>query len=346
MVVSGITLELFPWGGGEFGSNLLRFLNGWAGAMSVIPLEAAIGRESIPARRTQNLGYLWLSMVVGGAVGFVSLRLYEVSAQLAFGIGSGVPVVAAVILLARMRHHSQPLDSQMTNTPLYFLTNFLSYGTGWCQGFLEGGMIAFLSLYLESLGYSESGAGVFLGVTTIGIIVFLVPISWLADRCGKTLILLCCYAVAALGLLAIPWLTDAIWLGSILVLFGASTGAMYPLGLSLLGDRLPERGLARAYAWYLAIECVGSLIGAAAIGNARDLGGEAAMFAVWLSAIGAVLAIWVGLQFFLRQRTAPLGVRRPLEKRRDSGQETNFSRAEPTRASDDSSCIGCAAVEE
>ena len=111
--------------------------------------------------------------------------------------------------------------------------------------------------------------------------------------------LLACYGVVALGLLAIPWLSNSILLAIGLFCFGACTGAMYPLGLSLLGDRMPESGLARAYAWYLAIECVGSQAGAAIMGKARDDWGEIAMFGVGLAAVVGVLALWLGMRYAL-----------------------------------------------
>jgi len=133
-------------------------------------------------------------------------------------------------------------------------------------------------------------------VTMIGVIVFQVPVSWLADRCGKTPTLLACYAVVVLGLATIPWVHGAVWLAVVLFLFGACTGAMYPLGLSLLSDRMPANALARAYAWYLAIECVGSQLGAAAMGKARDLWGETSMFAVGLAAVLGVVVVWLVLR--------------------------------------------------
>ena len=150
-------------------------------------------------------------------------------------------------------------------------------------------MLAFLSLFLIARGFSTEMAGMLMGVTMIGVICFQVPVAWLADRCGKTPMLLMCYAAVALGLLAIPWLSQSLLLAIGLFVFGACTGAMYPLGLSLLGDNMPEAALPRAYAWYLAIECVGSQAGAAAMGQARDLWGEAAMFAIGFAALVAVL---------------------------------------------------------
>ena len=70
---------------------------------------------------------------------------------------------------------------------------------------------------------------------------------------------------------------------------GRGTGALYPLGMSLLGDRVSPGLLVRAYSWYLALDCIGSQVGAAAMGKARDLWGENAMFGAGLAAVALVL---------------------------------------------------------
>ena len=61
--------------------------------------------------------------------------------------------------------------------------------------------------------------------------------------------------------------------------------------MSLLGDRVAPGMLVRAYSWYLALDCIGSQVGAAVMGKARDLWGEGAMFGAGLSAIGLVLGL-------------------------------------------------------
>lgn len=297
MIFSGITLALFPLANEEAGWCLLRFLNGWAGAMSLVPLETIVSRDSAPDRKTFNFGIYGVSLTVGGALGIgVAPQLYPFGYLLTFCLGAGAPVGAAVLLWVGLPLRSRPADAADRASSLGWRRNFLSYGTAWSQGFLEGGMLAFLALFLESRGLSTEAAGTLMGVTMIGVILFQVPVSWVADRWGKTPTLLGCYAVVSLGLLMIPWLPNSIWLAFALFAFGACTGAMYPLGLSLLSDRMPESGLARAYAWYLAVECVGSQAGAAAMGKARDLWGETAMFAVGLAALSIVLVTWAGLQ--------------------------------------------------
>jgi MFS family permease len=306
MIGAGITLALLPWGGGETLWCLLRFLNGWAGAMSLVPLETIVSRDSLPERKTQNFACYGVSLTLGGAIGIgLGLHFYKPGDTLEFYVGAAFPIAAGLVLLGTFSS-TRPVEGTAISTPLNLGRNFLSYGTAWCQGFLEGGMLAFLSLFLLSQGYSESEAGTLMSVTMVGVILFQVPISWLADRFGKTPMLLCCYGAVALGLLVIPWLANPAALAITLFTFGACTGAMYPLGLALLGERMPESGLARAYAWYLAIECVGSQVGAAAMGKARNDWGESAMFGVGFAAVLLVLMIWFFMRLFLRDRSATI----------------------------------------
>ena len=303
LIISGITLAVFPSFSEVWGWYLVRFLNGWAGAMSIVPFETIISRASLPAHKTRNFACYGVSMAAGAAlgIGYGSL-LFEPGRMLVFVVGGVAVLIAGVAVVLEMSRYPGPAESTEPAVPLQWRQNFLSYGTAWFQGFLEGGMLAFLPLFLAWQGFSTEHAGMLMGVTMIGVIVFQVPVSWLADRYGKTPMLIGCYAVVMLGLLSIPWLPGPIWVAFALFCFGACTGAMYPLGLSLLGDRMSEASLARAYAWYLAIECVGSQAGAAVMGHARDFWGEAAMFSVGLAAAFFVLAIGLGLYLSGRRR--------------------------------------------
>jgi len=301
MALSAVTLGLFPWGGGSAGWFVLRLVNGMASAISLIPLETLISRSSEPAVRTRNFAFYGVALMVGGAIGIglSGVLLALPGAIGAFCLGVVFPLVGAVVL-ARLLPAAITSDQTTSTGPVDLARNFLSYGTAWSQGFLEGGMIAFLALYLQSLDISRALAGGFMGAAMIGVILFQVPVSWLADRFGRVPVLLACYAVAGAGLLLAPHLGPSIWLALCLFAFGACSGAMYPLGLALLGDRLPEAALARAYSWYMAMECVGSQLGAAAMGKARDLWGEGSMFGVGFAALSLVLVGWIILQ--LRQR--------------------------------------------
>ncbi len=309
MILSSLTLALFPWGNGEDGYFCLRFLNGAAGALALIPLETLVSRSSDAQDRTRNFAYYGVALTLGGALGiWVGLNWYVLDHTLAFVLGGIFPVLSGMALarwLPAAEAQGRPSLGVVATFPLDVRGNFLSFGTAWAQGFLEGGMLAFLTLYLLSLGMSADEAGAWMGVTLVGVIAFQVPVSWLADRLGRVPVLLACYAVTAGALLIVPLSTPGVFLAVVLFLFGACSGAMYPLGLSLLGERVAEAALARAYAWYLAMECLGSQLGAAAMGEARDRWGEASMFAVGLAALGLVLAGWGVVRKTKRRKIIP-----------------------------------------
>ena len=296
MIFSGISLAIYPWGEGETEWYLLRFVNGWASAMALVPLEALISRASAPERKTRNFACYGVALALGAALGVQRAPyFYDLGGDLAFQRGGCAPALAGLILLAALHGRLRPVEEPNIKTPLGWGRNFLSYGTAWAQGFLEGGMLAFLVLFLSARGFSNGEAETLMSVTIVGVILFQVPVSWLADRYGKTPLLLACYGVVLGGLVAIPWLSNSIALAACLFCFGACSGAMYPLGMAMLSDRMPESGLARAYAWYLAVECVGSQAGAAAMGKARDLWGETSMFTIGFVAVAGVVAAWLVL---------------------------------------------------
>lgn len=303
MVASGVTLALFPCGG-YAGWFLFRFLNGCASALSLIPLETLVSQASPAATRSRNFGLYAVALTVGGALGLsVGLPMYETFGDWAYLCAGASSVIAGLVLELCVRR--APIQAPATGGGSDWTRNVLSFGTAWYQGFLEGGMLAFLTLYLVSAGQTADAAGVLMGVMMVGVIAFQVPVAAVADRLGALPVLLACYAVVGGGLATIPLLTSGPWLAVVLFAFGACCGAMYPLGLTLLGTNESNGQAARAYSWYLAMECVGSQTGAAVMGQARDWWGEASMFAVGVAAVGVVLVPWLALRPRSSEAAAP-----------------------------------------
>jgi MFS family permease len=296
LVLCALSLALFPWGGSLWGWFTWRLVNGLASALSLLPLETFVSQGSAEGERSWNFGLFNGCLTLGGAAGIaIGLTLYEPGSTLAFYLGSLAAMSAALILgLPQASLSLTLLDEEdgAAAESLDWTGNFLSFGTAWIQGFLEGGMVAFTALYLErSLGMSEELAGIMMGITLVGVIIVQVPVGWMADRCGRLPVLLIAYLIIIGGLSWLPWCRSAAWVGFWLCTLGAATGALYPLGMSLLGDCVSPGMLVRAYSWYLALDCIGSQVGAAAMGKARDLWGENAMFGAGLTAVGLVLGL-------------------------------------------------------
>ncbi len=316
MVLSGLTLALFPWGGGWAGWFGLRFLSGVAGAMCLVPLETMISSESAPNRCARNFSFYGVALTLGGALGiWAGLHWYRPGSAWPFFAGGLLPLAAGLMLhrMLPVAVTEPAVSTSMDSTN--WARNFLSYGTAWFQGFLEGGMLAFLSLYLISLGMTADAAGDLMSVTMVGVIAFQVPVAWLADRFGRMPMLLVCYGVVGGCLVLVPVATSSLWLVICLFLLGACSGALYPLALALIGERLPKAALARAYALFLAMECIGSQVGAALMGQARDWWGEASMFGAGLAALATVLTIWILLNVWRGTALMPSGnERRPWDR--------------------------------
>ena len=128
-----------------------------------------------------------------------------------------------------------------------------------------------------------------------GVILCQVPLAWLADRLGRWHVLLGCHGLLLLALFLVHWSPSTPLLAVSLFLLGTCCGALYPLGLALLGDRVAPAGLARANAIYLASNCAGSLCGPLLFGLAIYRFGEPAQFLVGMAAVIAVLGLSAAL---------------------------------------------------
>jgi MFS family permease len=292
MVVDAAVTALFPWVG-PAGWFLLRLLGGAATAMSLIPMETLVNHNAPPARRARDFGVYAFSVALGIGLGTLAgLPLYPLAPRLAFALGGLVTLAAAGVAWRGLPGGAAGAEGTAGDQPLSLPGNVLSFGSAWAQGFLEGGMLTFLSIYLLALGYDEPAVSGLLGGLFLGVILFQVPAAWLADRLGRLRVLLACHAVLLAGMACLPFCTGPLGLGTWLFLMGACCAALYPLGLALLGERLPAGALARANAWYLACNCAGSLSGPALMGWAIDAFGQRGQFVAGALAVVLVVANW------------------------------------------------------
>jgi MFS family permease len=313
MLLDALTTALFPLVAGAWAWHLLRVVGGVGTALSLIPMETLVNRNAPAERRARDFGVYAFCVASGIGLGsVVGLSLYPLDARLAFGAGGLITLLAVPLAWACMPSR-QDHEEGHGNAPVPWREGVLGLGTAWAQGFLEGGMLTFLTLYLLLLGYSEGGASVLVGGLFAGVVAAQLPVAWLADALGRLRVLLACHVVLLAGLLALPWTRAALPLGGWLFVLGACCGALYPLGLALLGERMPAAALARANAWYLAFNCAGSLSGPLLLGVVIDGFGLRAQFLAGALAVVLVLASWRVLD---RSQPQPVILRFPAHRAR------------------------------
>jgi MFS family permease len=297
-VVSGVLADaivtiLFPWADSLPIWFALRLVGGAATALSIIPMETLVNHNAPPERRARDFGFYAFSVALGVALGaLVGLLLYPFAPRLAFALGGSVTLAAALLAWLGWPVEGAPVEETTNDSPLSLRKNCLSYGTAWVQGFLEGGLITFLSIYLFGLDYTEGTVSLLVGGLFAGVILCQVPVAWLADRLGRLRVLLGCHAVLLAALLLVRWCPGTAALSLCLFALGTCCGALYPLGLALLGDRVPPAGLARANACYLASNCAGSLCGPVLFGLAIDAFGQSSQFLAGVMSVAVVIGVW------------------------------------------------------
>jgi MFS family permease len=294
MIASGVTAAALPWSGGIAGWFVIRGFNGVAGALSLIPLETDLNHRSAPGRRSLNFGYYAFCIALGMALGnLAGLQMHQHAPRTAFMVGGAAAVVAGLIVLMWRPAPIVRTHSSQQQGSIDFTRNSLSFGSAWSQGFLEGGMVSLLPIYLLATGLSQDQVSWLMSGIMVGVIVAQVPIAWLADRLGRTAILTACNLAALAGIAVLLVHDDPTSLTFWLFVVGACSGAFYPLGLAVLGERVPASNLARANAWYLGINCMGSLTGPVVTGLVMDCFGRGAMFLAGAGAILLVLVVWL-----------------------------------------------------
>jgi len=287
LALAGTSIALFPEVG-PIGWFLSRLLAGAGGALALISLETLINLHSTAERRGRDFACYACAVALGFALGtFVGLHVYAVDPHLSFWLG-GTATLAALPLAAWLpafpHYLEPPVRTARERAP------FLSLASAWCQGFIEAGTLALLPLFLRLNGYADGDSGTLLGGILLGVLVFQVPIGWLADRLGRQRALLGCYVIVAGGLAIVPFADRSWGMPLVLAIVGICSGAFYPLGLALMGERLTPDDLPRANAWYLSVNCFGSLISPLVSGPLMEMYGPNAMF--W-SAEVVILAVLV-----------------------------------------------------
>jgi MFS family permease len=299
IVADAVATALFPWADALPAWFALRLLGGMATALSIIPMETLVNHNAPPQRRAQDFGLYAFSVALGIALGsLIGLPLYPLAPRWTFALGGLVTLASALVAwLGWPPDEPEALAteglSSLTLPARRSKANIFSYGTAWVQGFLEGGLITFLSIYLLARGYTEGAVSLLVGGLFAGVILCQVPLAWLADRLGRWRILLGCHLLLMAALLSVRCCAGTPLLALSLFLLGACCGALYPLGLALLGERVPPAGLARANAHYLASNCAGSLCGPALLGLAIDWFGQPSQFLVGTIAVAVVLALGI-----------------------------------------------------
>ncbi len=275
MAVAALTMLILPRMVAFLPWFLLRVLLSAGTAVVFVVSEAAINALVEDERRGRVLGLYATVFSIGYALGPLLVAVLGSAGYLPFLVtallfAAGIPPVLAARGLDRALapEDRRPAAGaflgilRRASLPLLAIFGF---------GIVETSQFALFPVYGLAMGYEEWLIGVMLAVWITGNILLQYPVGWLADRLPPVLVLALVAGIATLTLLALPLvIADGRLIWPLLVLMGGTTGAIYTLGLVLVGQRFAGFELALANTVFVMMIEAGMLVGPAATGLAMS----------------------------------------------------------------------------
>ena len=271
---------------------VIRFCLGLIGSNIFTASEAWINRLAGDSGRGRVLGLYAALLSAGFGVGPLLLTLTGVHGWLPFVVNSGISALAMLPLLAAGGGTLDLGDDQsqfsggiVMRAPLIFLTVALF-------GLFEFALMTLLPVWSLRHGMDARQAAGALSSVYLGALAMQVPVGWLSDRLSRRTALGFCGAIGLVGamlLIVLPLAGPALF--GLLFVWGGVVAAIYPVALSMAGDRFPGNQLVAANAAVISAYGFGSLAGPILGGAAMDLWNPQGLPALFVLLFGLFLLL-------------------------------------------------------
>jgi len=281
-------LKLFDGLGAWFA---LRAFVGMVGASIFTTSEAWINLLAGDAGRGRIVGLYAAALSAGFGVGPLLLSFTGIQGWPPFLVNAAIIGVGALPLL-RVGNVTRDFGREpgthpftmFARAPLILLSVALF-------GLYEATLLALLPIWGVRLGFSPDLAAATLSAVYIGSVVLQLPIGWLSDKTERLTMLRVCGGIGLLGAICIAALAvpGPALLGLVAVWGGVAT-AIYPVALSMAGDRFRGGELVTANAAIIIAYGLGALIGPGLGGAAMDLWDKQGLFWFFILLFAGFLA--------------------------------------------------------
>lgn len=259
-------VDILPWW------FALRFAFGLGLSIHWVVSETWINAIVTERQRGRMMGIYVAALALGFLMGPVLLRIVGTDGATPFMWLAGLIALASTPLIFThgMAPHmpAQPIGRAyrfVLRAPVPFVAAIIG-------GFIGSTLLNLFAVYGIANGWEEQAAIELVIAGGAGIVVMQLPIGWLADHFDRQKVLVGCSVVGLAATLALPTLlSHPILLWPVVFVWGGTIGALYTVGLTVLGQRFSVHQLSIANTAFIAMYQVGSMTGPAASGFAKDL---------------------------------------------------------------------------
>ena len=277
---------------------IVRFILGVAFASIFTSAETIVNRICTDRNRGKVLGLYAFSFSLALMIGPVGLWLLKFGVWAPFLVAGGTCLVAAAVVFASVPHLEEESTALAFDRHLARRI-WMSLSAMLMAGFMEGALIALIPLYTLREGFTTEQTSILLFSFMLGHGGMPPVIGSLGDRIGLRKVLVITYGLGVVSLMTVLLLPTTMLLTCILVLCGASVGALYPLAVGLLGIELTSAELPRGNALTTFCYGLGSTIGPLVPALIIHITVPGSLFAV-TAALYAVVLVSMG---FARKRS-------------------------------------------
>jgi MFS family permease len=288
-IVFFLALKLFESFAAWF---VLRVLLGMVGSGIFTVTEAWINLLARDDERGRVIGIYAAFLSAGFGLGPLMLAATGTAGWAPFLAASAISAVAAVpILMAG--GSARGLGREPARNPLAMFARapFIVSAVA-MFGFYESTLISLLPVWGVRMGFDERLAAACLTAVYFGAIALQVPIGWLSDKLTRRAAMRLCALVGLLGAaLAMVIGAEALPLFIVLFLWGGFATGIYPVALSMAGERFRDAELVTINAAVIIAYGLGSLLGPVLGGIAMDLWNPHGLLAMLTLLFAALTAL-------------------------------------------------------
>lgn len=251
---------------------VLRFLLGLVGANIFTVSEAWINRLAAGEHRGQIVGLYAGTLAAGFAIGPLILSITGVFGWTPFIANAGITAAAALPLLA-VRSRTTEFATQQPATLRSIVARApLILSAVALFGLYESALMALLPVWGVRTGLSDRVAAATVSGIYFGALALQVPLGMVSDKLSRSTALRLCGVIGLVGATVLPMVsTTHLPLFALLFFWGGIAFGIYPIALSMAGDRFDDAELVAVNAALISAYGLGALIGPVLGGIAMDL---------------------------------------------------------------------------
>ena len=270
---------------------VLRALLGLVGSAIFTSSEAWINQLAGDIGRGRIIGIYAAALSAGFGIGPLLLAITGINGWAPF-LANGAITALAIVPLLGVGDASRSFGRERSSNPLrMFARAPLIVGAVAIFGLYEAALMALLPIWAVRSGLDNRMAAATLTAVYGGSIIMQMLVGWLSDAVSRVTALRLCGAVGLSGALtlALSPPPSALIFGALFLWGGIATG-IYPVALSMAGDRFRGAELVAVNAAIIMAYGLGALVGPALGGVAMDIRDPQGLLWLFIAAFAMLLA--------------------------------------------------------